>query len=120
MAEWKGGFLKSLKSGVHGTGAAAGWSWKPTAKVTMRTADVSIGGCRVDAIVLTGYNDTDETSPCEPGEFAECADTSETEGHCCADNDEDGSASCMVRYGIEADGDADEGGGGAECVDWGC
>lgn len=103
MAEWKGGFLKSLKSGVHGTGAAAGWSWKPTAKVTMRTADVSIGLCRVCAIDLTGCDDADETSPREPGEFAECADTGEGESHHCGYDDEDGGASSVVGDGIETD-----------------
>lgn len=70
--------------------------------------------------MLTGCNDADETSPGEPGEFAECADAGEGESHDCADDDEDGCASSVVGYGIETDGDADEGGGSAECVDWGC
>ena len=41
IAEWNGGFLKSLKSGVQGTscGAAAGRSSTPTATVRVRADD---------------------------------------------------------------------------------
>jgi len=108
MAEWKGGFLNSLKSGVHGSscGAAAGRSSTPTATVRVRAVDQLDPWQLYE--MLTGNQDTGGSNPSKPRNLVQSPDTGEEKRADCCDSREYRTASTMCRDGIQSDRGTDQ------------